>query len=65
MDGMLDKNYFHWIFSFIKHTNSFQIPSPETINIVPGFYMLFFVDCMGKPSKSIMTRFDNDAMSVL
>ena len=30
--------------------------------IAPGFYMLFYVDCMGKPSVAQMVRCDDDAM---
>ncbi|PON15077.1 hypothetical protein C2W62_25705 [Candidatus Entotheonella serta] len=33
-------------------------PAREADNVPPGFYMLFYVDCMGVPSKAQMVQFD-------
>ena len=41
----------------------FVMPKQRDLMIVPAYYMLFFVDCRGKPAKSIMTRYDNQANS--
>ena len=43
----------------------FKSPDAKEHLIVPGFYHLFYVDCKGKPSKSLMIRFDDTATSVL
>ena len=39
----------------------FTTPEARIALIVPGFYMLFYVDCMGKPSIAQMVRFDDQA----
>ena len=36
-------------------------PDARVALIAPGFYMLFYVDCMGKPSVAQMIRFDDQA----
>jgi hypothetical protein len=33
----------------------------KSANVPPGYYMLFYVDCMGKPSLAQMVRFDDAA----
>ena len=42
-------------------TLRFTAPNASTSNIPPGYYMLFYVDCMGKPSRAQMVRFDDRA----
>ncbi|MGZ3387358.1 MAG: galactose oxidase early set domain-containing protein, partial [Isosphaeraceae bacterium] len=37
----------------------FDTPDAGKENIPPGYYMLFYVDCAGKPSKAQMVRFDD------
>lgn len=39
----------------------FRTPEARIALIVPGFYMLFYVDCLGKPSIAQMIRFDDQA----
>jgi hypothetical protein len=39
----------------------FQAPNAKQANIPPAYYMLFYVDCKGKPSVARMVRFDDDA----
>ena len=39
----------------------FTTPESRLALIAPGFYMLFYVDCMGKPSVAQMIRFDDQA----
>lgn len=39
----------------------FTTPDARIALIAPGFYMLFYVDCMGKPSVAQMVRFDDQA----
>jgi len=39
----------------------FRTPNAKTANVPPGFYMLFYVDCKGKPSVAQMVRFDDAA----
>jgi hypothetical protein len=39
----------------------FQVPDAQKGNIPPAFYMMFYVDCLGKPAEAIMVRFDNEA----
>ncbi|ETO26723.1 protein of unknown function DUF1929 [Reticulomyxa filosa] len=46
-----------------SNTVSFVAPDQKANNIVPAFYTMFYVDCRGKPSLSIMVRFDDDATS--
>ena len=41
----------------------FTTPDARAGLIPPAFYMLFYTDCRGKPSKSWMVRFDNQAMA--
>ena len=53
-------------FEIITQTSiQFIMPNQSELNIVPAYYMLFFVDCKGKPAKSIMVRFDDDASQAL
>ncbi|UJR29038.1 hypothetical protein I4U23_010253 [Adineta vaga] len=42
-------------------TLQFTTPDARIALIAPGFYMLFYVDCMGKPSVAQMVRFDDQA----
>ncbi|MDY7225720.1 galactose oxidase early set domain-containing protein [Hyalangium rubrum] len=39
----------------------FQTPELKSANAPPGYYMLFYVDCQGKPSIAQMVRFDDTA----
>lgn len=39
----------------------FTTPDARIALIAPAFYMLFYVDCMGKPSVAQMVRFDDQA----
>jgi hypothetical protein len=39
----------------------FTTPDASMALIAPAFYMLFYVDCMGKPSIAQMVRFDDQA----
>ena len=48
-----------------EHQIMFTMPRQKELNIVPAYYMMFFVDCMGKPSNATMVRFDNQANSPL
>jgi len=36
-------------------------PNAMSSNIAPAYYMMFYVDCMGKPSVAKMVRFDDSA----
>ena len=40
---------------------TFTTPDAKTSNIPPAYYMLFYVDCKGKPSVARMVRFDDMA----
>ena len=40
---------------------SFQAPDARQANLPPAYYMLFYVDCKGKPSVAQMVRFDDQA----
>jgi hypothetical protein len=40
-------------------TLPFVTPNAQADAIAPGFYMLFYVDCRGKPSVAQMVRFDD------
>ncbi|MEL6536525.1 MAG: galactose oxidase early set domain-containing protein, partial [Bacteroidota bacterium] len=40
---------------------SFRTPNMQEGNLPPGYYMLFYVDRMGKPSVAQMVRFDDKA----
>lgn len=42
-------------------TLEFTMPSAESANLPPAYYMLFYVDCRGKPAPAQMVRFDNAA----
>lgn len=42
---------------------SLRTPNAKTANIPPAYYMMFYVDCRGKPSVARMVRFDDQAMS--
>jgi hypothetical protein len=37
----------------------FTTPDARIALIAPGFYMMFYVDCMSKPSITRMIRFDD------
>lgn len=39
----------------------FQAPNAKRANIAPAYYMMFYVDCKGKPSVARMVRFDDAA----
>jgi len=39
----------------------FTMPGAKEANLPPGYYMMFYVDCKGKPSVAQMVRFDNAA----
>ncbi|MBV8519519.1 MAG: DUF1929 domain-containing protein [Acidobacteria bacterium] len=43
------------------YTIEFAAPNMREANMPPAYYMLFYVDCMGKPSIAKMVRFDNEA----
>ncbi|HEX2211328.1 MAG TPA: galactose oxidase-like domain-containing protein [Longimicrobium sp.] len=40
---------------------SFRTPNARDANLPPAYYMLFYVDCMGKPAIAQMVRFDDQA----
>jgi hypothetical protein len=42
----------------------FTAPDARRANIPPGFYMMFYVDCKGKPSVARMVRFDDGAKEI-
>jgi hypothetical protein len=42
-------------------TLAFQMPDAKIGLVAPAFYMLFYVDCLGKPSIAQMIRFDDHA----
>jgi hypothetical protein len=46
-----------------SHPEEVRLHTPDArhANIPPGYYMLFYVDCMGKPSVARMVRFDDQA----
>jgi hypothetical protein len=39
----------------------FQAPDAKQANLPPAYYMLFYVDCKGKPSVAQMVRLDDQA----
>jgi hypothetical protein len=39
----------------------FRTPDAQRANIPPAYYMMFYVDCKGKPSVARMVRFDDQA----
>lgn len=41
----------------------FTMPDRVADNVPPAYYMLFYVDCHGKPSKAQLVRFDDHATS--
>ena len=49
----------------IQSTNDSQVifktPDMQAANLPPGYYMLFYVDRMGKPTIAQMVRFDDRA----
>ena len=53
-------------FKRMASMSALQLTTPDAkiALIVPGFYMLFYVDCMGKPSVAQMVRFDDQAVQV-
>ncbi|HVR08187.1 MAG TPA: galactose oxidase early set domain-containing protein [Thermoanaerobaculia bacterium] len=38
-----------------------RTPNAKRANLPPAYYMLFYVDCKGKPSVARMVRFDDSA----
>jgi hypothetical protein len=40
---------------------AFTAPDAKAANIPPAYYMMFYVDCKGKPSVARMVRFDDSA----
>jgi hypothetical protein len=44
---------------------TFHTPDAREANIPPAFYMMFYVDCAGKPSVARMVRFDDGAKTPL
>jgi hypothetical protein len=48
-------------FKELKGKLHFQTPEMKSAKAPPGYYMLFYVDCQGKPSLAQMVRFDNTA----
>ncbi len=40
----------------------FQMPNAAEQNITPGYYMLFYIDAHGKPSRAQMVRIDDRAV---
>ena len=46
-------------------TYKFLTPSAKKHLIVPAFYHLFYIDCKGKPAKSLIVRFDDTVDSPL
>ncbi len=46
-----------------KCTIRFQTPAFEEANIPPAFYMMFYVDTQGKPSKATFVRLDDKAVA--
>lgn len=45
------------------NTIQFKTPDAKQELITPGYYMLFYIDSSGKPSKAQMVRFDDEAVS--
>ncbi|HET8797298.1 MAG TPA: galactose oxidase-like domain-containing protein, partial [Thermoanaerobaculia bacterium] len=43
----------------------FRTPDMRTANAPPAFYMMFYMDCRGKPTVAQMVRFDDTAKSPL
>jgi hypothetical protein len=39
----------------------FRTPDARAANLPPAYYMLFYVDCRGKPAVARMVRFDDQA----
>ncbi|CAF1157666.1 unnamed protein product [Adineta steineri] len=48
----------------VKEQILFFMTDARTANLPPAYYMLFYVDCMGKPSKAQMIRFDDSAQEL-
>ncbi|TKB78033.1 MAG: DUF1929 domain-containing protein [Nitrospira sp.] len=44
-----------------KNEITFLTPDAKKANIPPAYYMMFYVDCHGKPSVARMVRFDDKA----
>ncbi|CAF3485993.1 unnamed protein product [Adineta steineri] len=42
----------------------FSMPDARQANLPPAYYMMFYVDCMGKPSKAQMIRFDDNVQEL-
>lgn len=40
---------------------AFRMPDARAANLPPAYYMLFYVDCRGKPAVAQMVRFDDSA----
>ncbi|HEX4961896.1 MAG TPA: galactose oxidase early set domain-containing protein [Thermoanaerobaculia bacterium] len=48
----------------MRKSVQFETPDAVKANAPPGYYMLFYVDCKGKPSKAQMVRFDDRATAL-
>jgi hypothetical protein len=46
-------------------TLTFETPDAMEKQIFPAFYHLFYVDCMGKPTKAASVRFDDNVTKLL
>ena len=58
------QHFFNLRFRALTPSNlAFQAPDAQTENLPPAFYMMFYVDCHGKPSHASMVRFDNTAVT--
>ncbi|CAF0855980.1 unnamed protein product [Adineta steineri] len=42
----------------------FVTPDARKANLPPAYYMMFYVDCMGKPSEAQMIRFDDNVQEL-
>jgi hypothetical protein len=48
-------------------SNTFKFRTPDTRKelMAPAYYHLFYVDCKGKPARSLMVRLDDYALTAL
>jgi hypothetical protein len=58
------QHFFNLPFEVVKPGSAirFKTPNVKDANLPPAFYMMFYVDCHGKPSVARMVRFDNSAV---
>ena len=54
-----------WVENDSTDTITFETPNAIQEQIVRAFYMMFFVDCKGKPAHSIMVRYDDNVTTPL